>query len=346
MVRDKAKAAAAMRIRMSNLRLETTTATTPTPNLQQAKLPFVQQNQQTGRDDERTRNTKGRGGGDRADNSGQRTQSYKAALTMEETTIITTETTLPGQSETVATTMEETSPTISDLTEHTNDGRQAHEDDMEEDNDGIADIMLNGIPVTIPKIIPNPQWLIDQSNNLNKKRYGIEIKILPEEQPNKGDPLPDYHHPRIFKSIACALLIAAPGTVICSTYDDKEAIISVMDIPTDQETIDYYLEAPTISTKTHGYHARIHVLCIKPLFIILKIDNLMTWLKENRIYLEENDLSTALFSTAGLIFFVHPRDALRSRHHVQLAAMFEDGEVPEFRIKSFLLKSGENKAMI
>jgi hypothetical protein len=83
-------------------------------------------------------------------------------------------------------------------------------------------------------------------------------------------------------------MTAAPGTIICSINNDKDMLVDIDDIPTTQELIHYYLEAPAINTKTYTYHARIHILCMRPLFIILKNNNFMQWLIENRIYLEEN----------------------------------------------------------
>jgi hypothetical protein len=80
-----------------------------------------------------------------------------------------------------------------------------------------------------------------------------------------------------------ALLTAAPTTTICSINDNAEAIISIANIPTTQQNVDYYLESPTINLKTHTYHAQIYVSTKKPLFVIMKNDLVMTWLKESHI---------------------------------------------------------------
>jgi hypothetical protein len=109
----------------------------------------------------------------------------------------------------------ESVPTLSDLIEHTTEAQtnqEGKEEPMEEDDDGMATIMLNGIPKTIPTITPNHQWGKDLQNNLPKQRYGMEIKINPPETPTEESRMPDYHHPRIFKEITTALMTASPST--------------------------------------------------------------------------------------------------------------------------------------
>jgi hypothetical protein len=167
-------------------------------------------------------------------------------------------------------------PTNSDLTEHTteitnnNTDNEEIQEPMEEDDDGLATIMLKGIPKTIPNITPNHQWEKDRQNNLPKHRYGLEIKINPEATPTENSKIPAYHHARIFKAVTTAIMTAAPGTIICSINNDADMIAEVDEIPTSQSKIDLYLEAPTINMKTHSYHARIHTMCMKPLFILIK----------------------------------------------------------------------------
>jgi hypothetical protein len=72
----------------------------------------------------------------------------------------------------------------------------------------------------------------------------------------------------------------------------------------------------------------------------------MSWLKESHTYLEENDMSSTLPTTIGNVFFVHPRDALISNYQAQLKCMFDEDDVPEFKVKPFLLKHGEQRAKI
>jgi hypothetical protein len=89
---------------------------------------------------------------------------------------------------------DDTAATISDLTELTNEqGEEKNEttEAMDEEEDGLAPIMLNGIPKTIPTITPNMQWCKDIVNKLPKRRYGIEIKINPENPPSSGASIPD-----------------------------------------------------------------------------------------------------------------------------------------------------------
>jgi hypothetical protein len=90
------------------------------------------------------------------------------------------------------------------------------------------------------------------------------------------------------------ILTAAPGTSICSIDDEEEMIIDPGDIPTSQSMIDHYLESPTVSQKTHFYHACIYINCMKPLFIIMKNKGFMEWLKKQKNFIEENDLETML----------------------------------------------------
>jgi hypothetical protein len=120
---------------------------------------------------------------------------------------------------------------------------------MEEDEDGIATILLKGIPKTIPTITLNPQWGKDVKNNLPKQRYGVEIKINPAETPTEESIKAEYHHPRIFKAITTAIITASLGTTICSTNDDKDMLVDIDNIPTTEELIKYNLEAPTIKHK-------------------------------------------------------------------------------------------------
>jgi hypothetical protein len=105
------------------------------------------------------------------------------------------------------------------------------------------------IPSEIEKFTPNTKWTVDMMEKLPKKRYGVEIKITPENARREIDQPPAYHHPRIFKSIVTAILTAAPGISICSIDDDEEMIIDLEDIPTFQSTIDHYLESPTVNQK-------------------------------------------------------------------------------------------------
>jgi hypothetical protein len=168
---------------------------------------------------------------------------------------------------------EEGVPTISNITDQT----QEDEEDMDEDDDGLKQIMPNGIPSKIEKFIPNVQWMKDIPKNLPKRGYGVEIKISPAKHPTPTTTAPSYHHIQIFKAMVTAILTAAPGTGICSIDDDEDMITQIEDIPTTQSMVDYYLEAPIVNTKTHTYHARIYIYCIKPLFIIMKNDSFMQW---------------------------------------------------------------------
>jgi hypothetical protein len=228
--------------------------------------------------------------------------------------------------------------TISNLTEETTQTTQ----EMENEEDVLASISLTNVPKEIPKFTPNIQWTRDLMKNLPKKRYGIEIKIVPEEtriEPNKA---PRYSHVRIFNAIATAILTVAPGTSICSINESKEAIMNVEDLPTTQASVNYYLESPVVNN-----HARIYIMCIKPLFIIMKNNSFMKWLQKNRIFVEENDLQTTLPSTVGILLFVHPRPPLFEVYQEQLRAMFVGKAVPEFKIRRFKVKAeGENAYVI
>jgi hypothetical protein len=159
--------------------------------------------------------------------------------------------------------------------------------------------------------------------NLPKRRYGIEIKITLESTPTDTEQAPHYSHVRIFNAIA---------TAICSIDDNKEAIVSLEDIPTSQSMVDYYLESPIVNSKTYTYHACIHISCIKPLFIIMKNDSLMKLLQIHRIFIEENDPKTNLQSTVGVLFFFHPRPPLFEIYHEQLKATFVGKSIPDFKI--------------
>jgi hypothetical protein len=93
-------------------------------------------------------------------------------------------------------------PMVSDLTEENENEAVASDDieEMEEEDDGLATIMPHGIAMAIPSIRPNHQCTVDAGNNLPKRRYG-KLKILLEEIPAEEDPIPEYHHVRIFKAI-------------------------------------------------------------------------------------------------------------------------------------------------
>jgi hypothetical protein len=136
-------------------------------------------------------------------------------------------------------------PTISDLTEPTNND----EEDMEEDVDMLQTTLKKAIPSEIKWFTPNTKWIEEMQQGLTKKRYGVEIKITPENSPKENDQLPQNYHPHIFKAISSAILTAARGTSICSIDDDEEIIADLEDIPTSQAIIDHYLESPTINQK-------------------------------------------------------------------------------------------------
>jgi hypothetical protein len=346
MVRDKAKAAEQMRIRMGNLR------SGAPPMMTSNQQHNQQQKQQTGRGGGRYNPYTGRGGGSMSNQSHQKgTENSKGTTAMSSTTTTITDTPRTIQARKEAEELQESVLTISDLTEHTtevtnnNTDNEEIQEPMEEDDDGLATIMLKGIPKTIPNITPNHQWDKDRQNNLPKRRYGLEIKINPETTPTEDSKIPVYHHPRIFKAITTAIMTAAPGTIICSINDDADMIAEVDEIPTSQSKIDLYLEAPTINMKTHTYHARIHIMCMKPLFILIKNNEFLKWLIENRIYLEENDLSEIMPANAGIILFVRPRNSITLNHHDQLKSTFFGTTAPEFKLKPFKAKSGGEEAV-
>jgi hypothetical protein len=79
---------------------------------------------------------------------------------------------------------------------------------MEEEVDMLKPIVKNAIPSEIETFVPNTKWTEEMEEDLPKKRYGVEIKISPESTPKEGDQPPDYYHPRIFKAIATAILMA------------------------------------------------------------------------------------------------------------------------------------------
>jgi hypothetical protein len=72
-------------------------------------------------------------------------------------------------------------PMISDLTE----GTPGTTTDMEEDNDGLAPILFSGIPSNIEKFTPKKQWNDDIARDLQKRQYGIELKISLEKRQQK-----------------------------------------------------------------------------------------------------------------------------------------------------------------
>lgn len=97
--------------------------------------------------------------------------------------------------------------------------------------------------------------------------------------------------------------------------------------------LEHYLESPTVNTKTYTYHARIHVSCMKPLFITLKNEMFLRWLIDNRILLEEKDSLEILPANVELIMFIHPHNSLIQHHHEQLRLTFIGTAAPEFKIK-------------
>jgi hypothetical protein len=85
---------------------------------------------------------------------------------------------------------------------------------------------------------------------------------------------------------------------------------------------------------------------MKPLFIIMKNEGFMEWLKKHRIFIEENDLETMLPTSAGLVFFAHPHPSLIETYHEHFRSMFIGQEVPTFKVRRFRVKSGKHNAMV
>jgi hypothetical protein len=221
------------------------------------------------------------------------------------------------------------------------------EDEVEaEEDDGLKPTSITSVPQTIPAFTPNKQWIKDVESRLPKTRYGIEIKIEPQQPVKAGSEPPAYHHIRIFKGIASAIMTAAPTTVICSIDDTEEAFDDVDDIPTSKASVEKYLETPIVNTKTHTYHARIYISCIKPLFILMKNEALMQWLTKNKIFLEENDLDTVLPTNVGLIFFIHTRAALNKIHNQQLRSFLQGQHIPTFKIKPWKARSQQYEGRV
>jgi hypothetical protein len=88
------------------------------------------------------------------------------------------------------------------------EGTTEETNDMEEDDDGLAPILFGAIPSNIEKFTSNKQWHDDLARDLPKQRYGIKLKISPKNAPTETDTLPMYHHIRIFKAMATAILTA------------------------------------------------------------------------------------------------------------------------------------------
>jgi hypothetical protein len=180
MARDKAQAAAAMRVRMGRLRVGTPAATTTQPS--------------SGNGGRRGGGGQGRGVGGRTakENKERQETTYKSKLlsptnqTSDSNTAAT-----PTSNPTMIT--QDNAATISKITEQTTTTTM----DMEEDDDGLADNMKNGIPSAIEKFTPNIQWSRDIPKNVPKRRYGLEIKITLENTPTPTDQIPTYHHIRI-----------------------------------------------------------------------------------------------------------------------------------------------------
>jgi hypothetical protein len=47
-----------------------------------------------------------------------------------------------------------------------------------------------------------------------------------------------------------------------------------------------------------------------------------------------------------MVFFVHPRDSLLAQYYEQLKATFIGKPIPEFKVRRFLLKNGEQRAHV
>jgi hypothetical protein len=122
--------------------------------------------------------------------------------------------------------------------------------------------------------------------------------------------------------------MAAPGTMICSINDKEEGIVNVEDIPTTQNSVDYYLSSPTINMKNTLLPCKNLHLLYQTTFNIMKNRPFMTWLQTHRIFLEENDLPTTLLATVGMVFFVHPWPSMMENYHEQFKVMFIGREVP------------------
>jgi hypothetical protein len=347
MTTEKAKSAASIRLNMVKLR------TTGQPMLQ-TKLSFTN----GGRSG--TNATRGGRGG------GSRSRSPKLQHTRIKTSSIK-QTPSTVSISTSASLL--TPPTVSDLTEittttngiapvpnitttTTQPSTQQHTDDMEEEgsvdeeDEELAPILLSGTPQTIPSFKPNKQWVRDTELGGKKTKYGIEIKIEPKKHATTETEPPSYNHIRIFTAIASAILTAAPTTVIHSIDDNDEALDDVEEIPTLKSSVEKYLETPIVNTKTHTYHARITISCIKPLFIIMKNEAFLQWLIQNKIYLEENNLDTILPSHVGLIFFIHTRASLNGTHLAQLRSNLQGDDIPPFKIKSWKAKSQEYEGRV
>jgi hypothetical protein len=246
MARDKAKRSGAMRTRMINLRSGEPTATPTTTTTRQPLL--------------------GRGG-ERTGGSGRVPQTIHLSDLINEqdkkpevNAISATTTVATGTTETATTRTqmgnisegEGGTPTISNLTEPTNDA----EEDMDKEVNMLKLILKQGgIPSEIENFTPNTKSTEDMEENLPKKRYRVEIKIAPASTPIETNQPPKYYHPRIFKAITPALLTAAPSTAVCSIEEDEDTRIYIEDIPTTQMMVNRLLESPIVNPKTHSYHA-------------------------------------------------------------------------------------------
>ena len=108
------------------------------------------------------------------------------------------------------------------------------------------------------------------------------------------------------------------------------------------DNFDVYIDDP-IRKKNKEYAARIHVETSIPLYQILGDDKVQSWLKEEKVHLEENNLQHAHLVNVGFLFQTHARADSMKLYEARLKDYLQESEIDFHIIKTTIYTDMEQQ---
>jgi hypothetical protein len=165
-----------------------------------------------------------------------------------------------------------------------------------------------------------------QSNNDNY--FALNIRI----GQNTGEQL-EFNEGRILLSLLTSFKTVMPLIKIQAFNKEQTTVAeieNVEDIIFEESFYSKFFENPTVSTKNQQYVARLHFVAKKPFFWYKKNFLFQKWLQNEKIRLEENNISAMHCPKVGFLVRCHPRASLVKIYEERIKNLFAGRSIPEF----------------
>jgi hypothetical protein len=164
-----------------------------------------------------------------------------------------------------------------------------------------------------------------------KKNMDNKFSIVVRIGQPKNEQL-EFHEGRILLSLLTSMQKVMPYTKIVpikQAGNEASDITSKEDIKIDEKFYEKYFEKPNITKQAH-YVTRLHFVSKKPFFWFKKNLQFQKWLQNEKIRLEENNISEIHCPKVGFLTRCHPRSSLIKVYEVRIKKLFQGKSVPEF----------------